>query len=250
MTAEALEVTGARAESAVQVERRDRAARPLPRVAAASGDEHDGPVEPLDEPRRHDADHAFVPVLAPDDVAARSGAAPRPRLDRASRLAQDAVLDRLPLAIQLREPLGQRGRLGGVLGEDQLERDIGTPQPPGRIDPWREPEPDLARVDGGGIDSGRPHQRLQPGPSRAAQAPAARRSRATGSRPREARRRRSWRARPGRDGASAPDARRRAAPARASARRPCRRAPGTDTPTAALRRRGSRAASRRAGGDP
>ncbi len=60
----------------MQVERRDRAAGALP-VAFRPRDQHDRAVEALDEPRRDDADHAFVPALAGDDVCAIAHAAPR-----------------------------------------------------------------------------------------------------------------------------------------------------------------------------
>ena len=78
--APALEQRRARAERAVQVERRDRPARALP-VAVGAGDQHDGPVEALDEPRGDDADHALVPVLAGDDVRAPRLLLLGPRLD-------------------------------------------------------------------------------------------------------------------------------------------------------------------------
>ena len=80
VAAEAAQVRGAGRERAVQVERRHRAAGALP-VALRPRDQHDGSVEALDEPRRDDPDHALVPVLAPEHVAAP--AAPRlgPRLD-------------------------------------------------------------------------------------------------------------------------------------------------------------------------
>ena len=64
------------AKPAVQVERRDRPPRALP-VAVRAGDQHDRPVEALDEPRRDDADHALVPALAGDDVRVTARAAPR-----------------------------------------------------------------------------------------------------------------------------------------------------------------------------
>src|SRR2546423_13245624 len=67
MAAPAPEQTRARAKRSVQVERRDRTARALP-FALGACDQHDGTVEALDETRRDDPDHAFVPVLAGNDV--------------------------------------------------------------------------------------------------------------------------------------------------------------------------------------
>ena len=49
MAAEALEMIGAGAEAAVEVERRDRASRALP-AGGALGDQHHRAVEALDEP--------------------------------------------------------------------------------------------------------------------------------------------------------------------------------------------------------
>src|SRR5581483_3312684 len=98
VAAPASEERGAGAERPVEVERGDRAARPLP-VAVGARDEHDGAVKPLDEPRRDDADHALVPALAGDDVRASRTQVLGPLVDLLERLAEDARLDRLPLAV-------------------------------------------------------------------------------------------------------------------------------------------------------
>jgi len=66
---EALQVRGARAETAVQIEARHGPAGALP-LAVGARDHHDRPVVALDEPRGHDADHAFVPSLPRDDIRA------------------------------------------------------------------------------------------------------------------------------------------------------------------------------------
>ena len=57
-------------------------------------------MEPLDEPRRDDPDHALMPVLAPDDVAAAAPLRVRPGLDLAHGVAEDPLLDSLALAVQ------------------------------------------------------------------------------------------------------------------------------------------------------
>src|SRR4051794_37394349 len=80
MPAEALEESRAGAEGPMQVERGDRAARPLPEPFAA-GDQDDRAVVPLDEPRSHDPDHAFMPVFSPDDVRALTPPRLGPLLD-------------------------------------------------------------------------------------------------------------------------------------------------------------------------
>src|SRR3954469_6097473 len=96
--AESLEELRAAAQRAVQVERRNRPARALPRTLAAR-EQDDGTVVALDEPRRHDADHALVPVVAPDDVRLAPPFRFRPLLDLCDRRAQDLLLDALAVAV-------------------------------------------------------------------------------------------------------------------------------------------------------
>jgi hypothetical protein len=102
-----------------------------------------------------------VPAFAGDDVAAAAAARLGPRLDLVDRLAQDALLDGLPLPVQRLELLGEPLRLGVVLGQEQRERGLGPAQPAGRVDARREPEPDRALVDGGRVDPGDAHQRAE-----------------------------------------------------------------------------------------
>ena len=112
-----------------------------------------------------------MPRLVPEDVCAPRALLGRPRLDERDRLAEDALLDGLPLAVELlelgREPL----RLAGVLGEHELEGDVRPSEPAGGVDPRREPEADGRRVDGRGIDARGLHQRLEPGATRARERP-------------------------------------------------------------------------------
>src|SRR5262245_21741692 len=105
MAAETLEMAGARAEAGMEIERRDRASRALPLVAAAR-DEDDGAVEPLDESRGHDADHALVPVLAPQHIRAPAPAGLRPFRDLLHGGPQHPVLDRLAVPVQHLELAG------------------------------------------------------------------------------------------------------------------------------------------------
>ena len=173
VSAEALEVLGAGRERAVEVEARDRASRALPRVLRAR-DEDDRPVEALGEARRDDADHALVPVLAPEDVATPPPLRLGHGVHDLDRLPQDPVLDRLTIAIELLERVGVTTRLVGVLGEDELERDVRTTEPAGGVDPRSQPEADGAGVDGGRIDVRAPHERLQPRTRRRGEDPKAR----------------------------------------------------------------------------
>ena len=130
--------------------------RPAPAIR------HDRPVEALDEPRGDDADHALVPALVGQDVAAPPLLGLRPLRDLGQRLAQDPVLDALPLAVQLLELMGQLSGLVGVLGEEKLERRTRPAETPRRVDARRQPEPDRSLVDAGRIDSGGLHQRPEP----------------------------------------------------------------------------------------
>ena len=100
VAAVALEVLRARAQAAVQVERRDRAARPDPGALLRARDEDDRTVEALHEPRGHDPDHAAVPVLAGDDVRAATALRLGPGLDLPDGVAEDPVFDPLPVPVQ------------------------------------------------------------------------------------------------------------------------------------------------------
>ena len=160
VAAEALQQMGARAERAVQVEGRHRPARALPRVVAA-GDHHDRAPVPLHEPRGDDADHALVPVLAPEHVPAPAPQLLGPGVDAGDRLAQDPVLDGLPVAVERLELGRQALCLVRVVGEDQLERDVRAREPAGGVDTGREAEADGRRVDRGRVDPRRAHERPQ-----------------------------------------------------------------------------------------
>ena len=161
VAAKPLEVRGARRQACVQVERGDRAARSLPLLVGA-GDQDNGPVVALDEARGDDADHALVPALARDHVAAAAAAALRPRLHFGDCLAQDPLLDRLALPVQPFELLGEALRLALVLGQEQRERRLRTTQTSRGVDPRREPEADRRFVDRGRVDARDAHQGAQP----------------------------------------------------------------------------------------
>ena len=75
-------------------------------------------MEALDEPRSDDPDHAAMPVGPREDVAARAALRLGPLLDLVERLAQNAILDLLPLAVQGLELAGQAFRFGRLVGEE------------------------------------------------------------------------------------------------------------------------------------
>ena len=114
VAAEPLEVVRARREAAVEVEVGNRAARSLPAVTAPR-DEHDGTVEPLDEPGGDDPDHALVPLLAPEDVARGEPRLRRPGT-RPSRSASRRIRSSTPCRSRFRSSSwspSSRGRVRG-----------------------------------------------------------------------------------------------------------------------------------------
>ena len=146
----------------MEVEARHRSAGALPAVALA-GDQHDGPAESLHEPRGDDPDHALVPALAPDDVGAPAALLGRPRVDDRDGLAQDPLLDRLAVAVQRLELVREQVGLAVVLRQHEVQAHVRPAEPPGRVEPRREPEADGGRIDGGRVDACNAHQRPQPG---------------------------------------------------------------------------------------
>ena len=102
-----------------------------------------------------------MPALSGDDIAAVVAPGGRPRLDLADRLAHDPLLDRLPLAVQRLELLGELPGLGRILSEQQLQRRLGPAQASGGVDPRREPEADRTLVERGRIHAGDAQQRAQ-----------------------------------------------------------------------------------------
>ncbi len=147
----------------MQVEGGHRAARADPVLAGLTpGDEHDGPVEALDEPGGDDADDAAVPVLARDHVPQAAALRLRPLLNLANRVAQDPLLDRLPIAVERLELARQPACLRLVLREQQVECRAGMTQTARRVDARRETEGDRASVERRRVDPAHAHERLQP----------------------------------------------------------------------------------------
>ena len=159
---EALEHGRARREARVQVERRDRATRARSLIAVERDHDHRAAVA-LDEPGRDDADHARVPPLAGDDVAASLAALGRTSLDRGDGRAQDVGLDRLALAVPLLETPRERLGLCAVAREQEVERLARMAEPAGGVDPRAEAEPEVGGAQARTIDAGHLHQRRQPG---------------------------------------------------------------------------------------
>ncbi len=102
-----------------------------------------------------------MPTLAPDDVRAAIAALGRPRFDRRHRLAEDPVLDGLPVTVEALELVCKKVGLAGIVGEDEVEGHVGPAEAAGGVDPGREPEGDGSRVDRRGVHACDAHQRRQ-----------------------------------------------------------------------------------------
>ena len=102
-----------------------------------------------------------MPVCAPHDVGGTATLRLGPFLDLCDRCTEDLVLDCLPVAVQLLEPVRETPRLVRVLREQQLERRTRVAEPARCIDPRREPKADLARIDRGRIHVRGLHQGTQ-----------------------------------------------------------------------------------------
>ena len=103
MAAEAGQVCAAGGERAVEVERGSERPDPF-HSRSVPAMRTTGRLEALDQPRGDDPDHALVPAFVGEDVAPMRAPGVRPFLDLRDGLAQDPVLDRLALAVQLLQP--------------------------------------------------------------------------------------------------------------------------------------------------
>ena len=160
VAAEALEVGGAGGEAGVQVEGRHRPARALPAVALAR-DQHDRAPEALDEAGGDDADHALVPALAPDDVGAVAPLLRPPGVDRGDGFAEDPLLDGLPVAVERLELVREEVGLAIVLGQHQVQRNVGRPSRPAALSRGASRNATAVASTVAGIDARDPHQRPQ-----------------------------------------------------------------------------------------
>ena len=151
------QLLGAGGEAAMQVEAPGGSARAFP-FALPARDQHNRPVIALDQPGGHDSDHALVPLLAREHIAPPPLFRLRPGLDLVDRLAEDSLLDRLAVAVELVETMGQPGRLVSIFRQQQLERRLGVAEPAGRVQPRGEPEADGGGIGDGRVDAGDLHQ--------------------------------------------------------------------------------------------
>ena len=102
-----------------------------------------------------------MPVLAPDDVAAATSSCLGPLFDLCDRRPQDLVLDRLTVAIQILEPVGEAPCLLDLIRHEEFQCGARMAEPARSVDAGRQPEADLPSVDGGRIDVRNLHQRAQ-----------------------------------------------------------------------------------------
>ena len=97
----------------------------------------------------------------PDDVAAAALPGSGQDSTCGDRVAHDAVLDGLAVAVQRLELAREPLRLRRVVGEQQLERRVGMAEPAGGVDARREAEAERACLDRGGVDARGAHERAQ-----------------------------------------------------------------------------------------
>ena len=198
VAAELLQLAGAGRQPGVQVVGGDAAPRSLGALVA-DRDQHHRPAVALDQPRGDDADHALVPVGRRQHVGAPLPPGLVARLDLLRRPAPGSPPP--PPGGGGSAISSLRGQLAGaliVVGQQQLERDAGVPQPSGRVDARAEPEAEVARRRRGCGRCGRPPSAPAVPAWRCAPSAAARPAPARGSRPAAAPRRRRWPAPPGR----------------------------------------------------
>ena len=109
------------------------------------------------------------PSAASTYAAGSAAAAARGLRDLRLGLEQDPRLDVAALDVDRVELGGDRAGPLDVGRQQQLQPRVGAVQPPGGVDPRREPEADRARVDAARVDARHVHQRLQPGLARRGQ---------------------------------------------------------------------------------
>ena len=162
VAAVAQQVGARRVEAAEQVERGDRAPRARALVAVER-DEHRRPVVALGDPRGDDPDHAGMPAVGGQHERGGVGAGGARLGDLPLGLEQDPRLHVAALDVDRVELGGHGAGAVEVRREQQLEPRVGAVQPPGGVDPRRQPEPDRPGVHPARVDARHLHQRLQPG---------------------------------------------------------------------------------------
>ncbi len=146
-----------------QVETRHAAAGPAPHPVVVHADDHYGTVVAARNPRRHDPDHAGVPVrMRHHQAEVPSGVEP-PVEGRRRPPARSCP--RSPAACGWhRRLLGQNAGTGLLLRQHQLQGRLGVAQAPRGVDPRPDDEADVIGVhiaaDAGGFDQGAQPDRL------------------------------------------------------------------------------------------
>jgi len=125
----ALEQRRERFERLKQVEASVRARGRLALLAVETDEKRRAAVF-LGQARGDDADHALMPGLVREDDGLRHFSGRQHR----ERVAVDAALDLLPLAVELAEPRGELGRARGVVRQKQLGCHAHLAHAAGRVD--------------------------------------------------------------------------------------------------------------------
>ena len=92
----------------------------------------------------------MTPGCHPSPASTNAGSWPCSR-ERRLGGEGDAHLGVLALAVQQVQLAGDLTRARVVLGQQELERRVRAPHPPGGVDPRAEPEPEPARIERAGI---------------------------------------------------------------------------------------------------
>ena len=108
-----------------------------------------------------DATIPITPGCQPSAASTYAGAPARALRHQLLGLEEDPRLDVAALDVDGVELGGDRAGARDVGRQQQLEAGVGAMQPPGGVDPRREPEADRAGVDPARVDARDLHQRLQ-----------------------------------------------------------------------------------------
>ena len=122
------------------------APRRRPPLMLVLGDDDDRAVVALGKPAGHDPHHARMPATAGEDQRRRGD-----RIEIVGGLPrggqEDAPLEGVALFVEAMDHIGQLEGAGLVGGGEHLDRQAGLAEPPGGIEPRRQPEGDILALE-------------------------------------------------------------------------------------------------------
>ena len=158
-----LEVVADPVQRGVQIEARDAAPGAPPGVSVPA-DQERRPSVALDQPRRHDSDHAGVPRVGSEHERPVVGLEhPLGELDG---LVEDALVQLLAPCVEGLELASERRRFVRIVGEEQAQAVARVADPSRRVQARGEDEADVTRLERSTRETGGLHQRAQPRPAR------------------------------------------------------------------------------------